>query len=179
MIRLLVLELLSQSPMSGYEIKQILEKTDAKRWGNVLPGSIYHAIKKLELSECIKIANIEMTGKRQRSEYTITKKGTKLLSELVIEALSSPIHFAGDLYSGIGVIHQVGKDQAIAELEKNLITLDKEAAEIKQGIKMKIESIDAELPTLSSLVVEHMIKSIDIQKELIKGVIHTLENKTE
>ena len=34
--------------MSGYDIKQMLQTMDAKRWGGVLIGSIYYALKKLE-----------------------------------------------------------------------------------------------------------------------------------
>lgn len=178
MIRLLVLELLSQNPMSGYEMKQILEQTDAKRWGNVLPGSIYNAIKKLESGDYIRIANIEMTGKRQRSEYDITEKGKNLLSELVVEALSSPIHFNGDLYSGIGFAYQLDQTLAISALKKNIDSLVKEEKEIKRGIGIKADTIDSELPALSILVSEHMLNSIALQKELLENVIHTIENES-
>ncbi len=43
--RMLVLSLLDYEPMSGYDIKQMLEMTDAERRGGVLIGSIYHALK--------------------------------------------------------------------------------------------------------------------------------------
>ena len=48
MTKLLVLGLLDGGPMSGYDLQQKLGGADAERWGGVLPGSIYHALKKLE-----------------------------------------------------------------------------------------------------------------------------------
>lgn len=179
MIKLLVLELLSQSPMSGYEMKQILEQSDAKRWGNVLPGSIYNALKNLASENYIEISKIEMTGNRQRSEYRITEKGKTLLNELVVDALSTSIRFNGDLYSGIGFAYQIDPALAISILKKNIKQLDNEANEIKQGIKVKATATDGDLPALSSLVVAHMLKSIKLQKELLNSVISTIQNETD
>ena len=59
MIRLLVLWLLDNEPMSGYDIKQMLQTMDAKRWGGVLIGSIYYALKKLEKNEYICVTDME------------------------------------------------------------------------------------------------------------------------
>lgn len=48
MTKLLVLGLLEEHPMSGYDIQQKISMADAERWGGVLVGSIYHALKKLK-----------------------------------------------------------------------------------------------------------------------------------
>lgn len=124
MIKLLVLELLCQGPMSGSEMKQILEQTDAQRWVNILPGSIYNAIDKLRDDQFIEIAAIEMTGTRKRSEYKITNKGKQLLLELVEEALSSSIQFNGELYSGIGFAYQIDSELAVSILNRNIDNLN-------------------------------------------------------
>lgn len=179
MIRLLILELLSEQPMSGYEMKQILEKTDASRWGNILPGSIYNALKKLEAEHYIRISKIEMTGNRQRSEYSINEQGREKLKELISEALSSPVSFNGHLYSGIGFAYQLDSKQTISILKKNVAALNKEKNEIEQGIVKKSNTINSELPTLSKIVVSHMIKTIELQKELLFEVIETLEDESD
>ena len=63
MTKLLVLGLLDGGPMSGYDLQQKLGGADAERWGGVLPGSIYHALKKLEGEGCIALAGA--TGRRR------------------------------------------------------------------------------------------------------------------
>ena len=67
MTRLLVLGMLDAQPLSGYDIQQLLRLSDAERWGGVLIGSIYHALKKLEKEGHIEISSIEMTGHRAES----------------------------------------------------------------------------------------------------------------
>ena len=64
MTKLLVLGLLEERPMSGYDIQQKISMADAERCGGVLVGSIYHALKKLEQDNYIEIADVEYTGHR-------------------------------------------------------------------------------------------------------------------
>ena len=55
MTRLMVLGLLKSKPMSGYEIQQILTKSQSDSWAGILPGSIYHALKKMEKEGLVEI----------------------------------------------------------------------------------------------------------------------------
>ena len=75
MIRLLVLWLLDNESMSGYDIKQMLQTMDAKRWGGVLIGSIYYSLKKLEKNGYICVTDMEQAQYRPRVTYSITQKG--------------------------------------------------------------------------------------------------------
>ncbi len=50
--------MLNMQPMSGYDIQQMLKLTNADRWGGVLIGSIYHALKKLEQEKYIEIDSV-------------------------------------------------------------------------------------------------------------------------
>ncbi|WP_342573949.1 PadR family transcriptional regulator [Solibacillus sp. FSL K6-1781] len=177
MIKLLVLELLNRRPMSGYEMKQILENTDAKRWSGVLPGSIYNAIKKLEKEGYIIISSIEMTGNRQRSEFKITQKGKDYQQSLIKDALSSPVLYNGDLYSGIGFAYQLDHQSAISILQNNMSALNKEKKEIIAGKKQKEIATNGELSELSSIVINHMIKTIELQSQLIESVIGVIKKE--
>ena len=87
MTKLLVLGLLDGGPMSGYDLQQKLGGADAERWGGVLPGSIYHALKKLEGEGCIALAGVEQTGYRQKAVYRITEAGRNHLHTLIADAL--------------------------------------------------------------------------------------------
>ena len=71
MTRLLVLGLLDEQPMSGYDIQQKIIGADAERWGGVLVGSIYHALKKLEQEKYIELSGIEQTGHRQKDRKRV------------------------------------------------------------------------------------------------------------
>lgn len=46
-VRLMILGLLTKrESLSGYEIQQALNMVQSKKWAEVFPASIYHAIKK-------------------------------------------------------------------------------------------------------------------------------------
>ncbi len=48
MTRLMVLGMLRTKPMSGYEMQQLMQVSEVDKWAGILPGSIYHALKKMD-----------------------------------------------------------------------------------------------------------------------------------
>lgn len=105
MTKLLVLGLLDAHPMSGYDIQQKISMADAERWGGVLVGSIYHALKKLEQENYIALADVKQTGHRQKAVYEITDRGKDYLQSLILDSLrTSSVLYPTTLYS-LSLIH--------------------------------------------------------------------------
>jgi DNA-binding PadR family transcriptional regulator len=74
-VRLVILGLLRQRSLYGYEIKQIIED-HMSDWTSIAFGSIYFALDKLAEEGCIEKICIEQKGKRpSRSVYQITDSG--------------------------------------------------------------------------------------------------------
>lgn len=127
MTRLLVLAMLGLKPMTGYDIKVMLELSYAERWGGVLIGSIYNALKKLEKDGYIEVASIESTGRRQKAIYQITEKGREHEQELIIEALEkSSVVYPTILYSGVSFAFKLPKAKCVEALEKQKKILEQE-----------------------------------------------------
>jgi len=74
-LKLLVLDLLKEKPMHGYEIIKELEKLLGK---DVNPGVLYRLMKNLKNKKLVKIIKEEERGKKI---YAITDLGIKYLSE--------------------------------------------------------------------------------------------------
>ncbi len=73
--RLVILGLLREQPMYGYEIKQTIE-TYMKDWTSIAFGSIYFALDKLEEEGLIEKVAVEQQGNRPaRSVYQVTQAG--------------------------------------------------------------------------------------------------------
>jgi DNA-binding PadR family transcriptional regulator len=73
--RLVILGLLRQQPLHGYEIKQIIEEHMGD-WTSIAFGSIYFALGKLEEEDFAEKAATEKVGGRpSRSIYQITEAG--------------------------------------------------------------------------------------------------------
>ncbi|MEV0195269.1 PadR family transcriptional regulator [Nonomuraea sp. NPDC050691] len=92
--RLLVLGLLNEGPRHGYEINQMVSAGALEQWTDVKPGSIYHALAKLEEEGLARTHAQERTGDRLRRVYAITAEGRRTLRDLLRKALAAPPHSA-------------------------------------------------------------------------------------
>lgn len=75
--RLMVLGLLHAAPMHGYDIRKRLDIIHAEAWADVLPGSIYHALKQMEKEGLLAVEATERSGNRLRAVYALTDAGRR------------------------------------------------------------------------------------------------------
>lgn len=74
-VRLVILGLLGERPLYGYEIKQIIEEHMGD-WTSIAFGSIYFALDKLAEEQFVEKIATEQPGSRpSRSVYQITERG--------------------------------------------------------------------------------------------------------
>ena len=175
MTKLLVLGLLDEKPMSGYDIQQKISDADAQRWGGVLVGSIYHALKKLEQDQYIEIADMEQRGHRQKAVYRITARGRIYLHALIQESLSSSsVAYPTTLYSGLSLIGKLSKEDSLCALKEQKELLNEEYCTLVRG-QNKNENSGDEIPIISQLTIENMFEIVRLQQKFIDKLIHALE----
>jgi DNA-binding PadR family transcriptional regulator/ADP-ribose pyrophosphatase YjhB (NUDIX family) len=88
--RLVVLWLLSESRLHGYQIKRIISDPTLQFWFPIEYGSIYSVLRFLEKQGYAKSVT-ERRGKRpERTRYAITPKGRQYFRQLLREAWSQP-----------------------------------------------------------------------------------------
>jgi DNA-binding PadR family transcriptional regulator len=165
-VRLLVLGLLQQRPMHGYELKRIAHENRIESWSGVLAGSIYHALKTLEREKLITTAREQKPSVRPRTVYSITASGRRQLKLLVKQALAAPVRgFPTDLYGALLHIEAVSpreKDDAIAH---QIDSLEAEIAEWSSTRPKQLgSSIEAGL--LFDNALRHMRMNLDLLKRL-------------
>jgi DNA-binding PadR family transcriptional regulator len=176
MTRLLVLGMLDAQPLSGYDIQQLLRLSDAERWGGVLIGSIYHALKKLESEGHIEISRIETTGHRQKAVYNITAKGREYMKTLTLESLqAASLEYPTTLYSGLSFSHKVQEADAVKSLEKQREYLKKEQDSLAFGLKAKSDAMQNYLPPMTQLIFDHMFGLIKLQQDFVEKAITLLD----
>lgn len=85
---LVVLGLLSEKPMYGYQLYQEIERREMEHWAQVNLASIYNTLNRLQKDKLI-LGKGERPGKMpERKVYHITSSGKKKLGELVEMALN-------------------------------------------------------------------------------------------
>ncbi|REJ17663.1 MAG: hypothetical protein C6W57_05455 [Caldibacillus debilis] len=73
-----------------------------EEWTNVLPGSLYHALKQLEKEGVVKVREVVRTGRRSKAVYEITEKGREAYTAMLREALQTPdLPYPRNFYSAL------------------------------------------------------------------------------
>jgi DNA-binding PadR family transcriptional regulator len=170
--------MLDMQPMSGYDIQQALKMTNAERWGGVLLGSIYHALKKMEQEGHVAVNSIEQTGHRQKAIYTITEKGKQHLKDLVRDSLTeSSVIYPSTMYSGLSFYDKLDKDSAQLALEAQRRRLDEEYTAVVQGIEAKSKAMKNHIPPMVSLILDHMLTVVRQQQDFVEKALEILNKE--
>lgn len=178
MTRLLVLGILEVKPMSGYDIQQALQLTDAERWGGVLIGSIYHALKKMEQEGYVAVTSIEQTGHRQKAVYAITDAGKIYLQTLIKDALkTSSVLYPSTLYSGLSFYNKLSAEECCTALKQQRGVLMDEYNAVKKGLEAKDEAMQHNIPPMVMLIMDNMFSIIKQQQDFIDKALALLDTE--
>ncbi|WP_042168629.1 PadR family transcriptional regulator [Paenibacillus gorillae] len=138
MTNLIVLSLLRMRPMHGYEIQQLVQTNRMDTWTNLLSGSIYYALNKMEQDGLILTEAEERTGARLRKIYAITEKGEMHFQQTVRDTLTIPPHSVkSDFSLGLSWIESIPKEEALGLLEQNVKQVEQTLAEWHFGKQIK------------------------------------------
>lgn len=134
MIRLVVLGLLIQRPMHGYELQRQLEVGYAAHWAGILPGSIYHALKKMEMEGLVAIKVTEQTGLRMRAIYAITESGREEFRRLLQETWRTPQSvFPRGLYTALAFLTELPVGEVRKALSEQITAMEKDLMRWQEG----------------------------------------------
>ena len=170
--RLVILGLLRDQPLHGYEIKQIIEEHMGD-WTSIAFGSIYFALGKLSEEGLIEMAATEKKGNRpSRSVYQITKSGRSEFIRLLKEVWSEPErqYFALDVGVAFMNALPVGEVKGylrkqVAQMETDLQYLDSHQQE---------QMSQADIPGSAVLIFEHsrahLIAELSWMKEILEKI---------
>ncbi|MGB7062476.1 MAG: PadR family transcriptional regulator, partial [Candidatus Zixiibacteriota bacterium] len=127
---LVVLGLLNQKPMYGYQLHQEIERTKMEIWAEVNLSSIYNTLNRLEQSKMVK-ARKERPGRMpERSVYRITEGGREKLACLLEQVLRDNRIRPADLMLGIFFIQGLPKRKALDCLKSKVEVMK----ELLQGL---------------------------------------------
>ena len=80
MTNLILLSFLRQRPMHGYEIQRLIQASRMDIWTNILSGSIYYALNKMESDGLIATTAEERTGARL-CKFTVLRMMARVIPE--------------------------------------------------------------------------------------------------
>jgi DNA-binding PadR family transcriptional regulator len=174
--RLVILGLLRERPLHGYELKHIIEEHMGD-WTNIAFGSIYFALNKLAEEGFIEKAATEREGKRpSRSVYQITETGRAEFMRLLREVWRDLERHYYTIDIGLAFMEALPLEEAkgylrgrIAQLEGILAHVDEHKAEV---LAMQ------DVPRLTAAVFDH--SQVHFQAELAwtRDLLDHIEGET-
>ncbi|UHA75095.1 PadR family transcriptional regulator [Paenibacillus sp. 481] len=162
MTRLMVLGLLTYKSMSGYEMQTHMQMSQTDKWAGILPGSIYHALKKMEAEGLVRVEQVEHTGHRTKAIYSITEAGRAELMQLLQHSLTvSSVQLPTTLYTAISFLHMLSPDIATAAVSQQIRQVEADLVDMKAGQSAKEAA--TLLPEYITLCFEHIYEQHEMQ----------------
>jgi len=139
---LVVLGLLNQKSMHGYQLHQEIERTGMEIWAEVNLSSIYNTLNRLEQSKMVRPKKERPGRMPERSVYHITKSGKEKLAFLLEQVLSDNKIRPADLMLGIFFVKGLPKRKALDCLKSKVEVMQK----LLQGLLKAEKSAAGDTP---------------------------------
>ena len=98
--------------MHGYEIQRLIQASRMDIWTNILSGSIYYALNKMESDGLIPL--LKSGPVRDFVKFTVLRMMAKLFQKMIRETLTLPPHTVkSDFSLGLVWIESVPKQEAV------------------------------------------------------------------
>jgi DNA-binding PadR family transcriptional regulator len=138
---LVVLGLLNQEPMHGYQIYHEIEKRNMETWAQVNLASIYNTLDRLRKGKMVQ-AKKEKPGRMpEREVFHITEKGKQMLSALVEEAICDSRMPENNFCVGVAFLFGLSKKKALECLKirkKNLKRIEEHLKKLKKDFEHQL-----------------------------------------
>jgi DNA-binding PadR family transcriptional regulator len=164
---LLVLGLLLDRPMHGYEINQYVKAEGVTTWFDISTAAIYYSLGKLRRQNLISEARAR-SGGAERSVYHVTEQGREQFFAGMEDTLASeePIRFEYDL--GIFLLNKLPQNRALELLEKRSDFLrhwsDALAQTLEQGRAARSQP-------LRMAILEHAAACVQVEIEWLTSIV--------
>lgn len=124
-----VLALLFERPMHPYEMYQLLVTRRKERIVKVRPGSLYHAVERLERDGLVAVLGTGRQGNRpERTTYEITSAGRAAVRQWVSDTVAAPAPEYPRFTLGLAELHNLESVDALALLDRRIEALVAELA---------------------------------------------------
>lgn len=137
----IILGIINIQSMTGYEIKQVFDKS-LTFFSGASYGSIYPTLKKLEKGGFVSVAVEVQNGKPNRKIYTITEKGRNTYLDSLLMPVK-PTRLKNDLLTRLFFFSDVPQEQRLELVDEQIRMLEDKYAFLVELETLVKESADA------------------------------------
>ncbi|MBD8607113.1 PadR family transcriptional regulator [Aeromicrobium sp. CFBP 8757] len=174
-LALSALALLAERPMHPYEMYQLLLERHEDELVKVRPGSLYHAVERLEDHELVEVVGTEREGNRpERTTYAITTAGRSALVERIRDMLSTPVNEFPQFPVALGEAHNGPADLVADDLRSYVAALDEQIHHASTYLDAAHQRGVPEVYLLAGEYVRHLRRA---ERDWITTLITRIETK--
>lgn len=171
--RLVILGLLRDRPLYGYELKQIIEEHMGD-WTNIAFGSIYYALGKLDEEDLIEQIAVEQEGRRpSRSVYQITDAGQAEFLRLLREVWGEVERHYYDIDIGLMFMGALPLEEVKGYLRGRIAQLEGILQHIAEHRAEQLA--EPEVPALAAAVFDHGLAHFRAELDWTRDLLDKVE----
>lgn len=134
-LEFVILSLISEQPVHGYQIEQLIIDRGMREWTDIGFSSIYHVLGKLQKQGYLTCRNETIGGRPARNVFVITTQGSKLLHDEVLDRLSTPRAHSADFDLALICLPILSDEEIFEALESYRHALDLKTREVASKVK--------------------------------------------
>lgn len=171
-----ILGLLIERPMHPYEMFQTFITRSEDRIVKVRPGSLYHAVERLERDGLVRATGTAREGNRpERTTYEITDAGHDRMLERLTEMLGEWRYEFPEFPLAVAEAHNLPRETVIKLLQKRVLEMRGDADLVSRSVD-QLE--DRQLERKYWLEASYMRAVIDAEIAWVEGLIVELQNES-
>jgi len=129
------LSLLVEEPMHPYEMYQLLMARHEDRLVKIRPGTLYHAVGRLEDQGLVESIGTDREGNRpERTTYRISAVGRQALTQRLQDMLASPVNEYPSFPLAVAEAHNLPAAVVIELLDRRLALLQEQLDFLLAGV---------------------------------------------
>ncbi len=173
-LSLAILGLISQRPLTGYDLRKIFATTPMGHFSSS-PGAIYPALRRIEAAGWIRSATPEGSTGRQRTVYEITTRGREVLKGHLSQPVTEEdvIWHMDDLMMRFAFMDGVvGREETLRFLREFAARIDAHVADLRRYF----EGARSILPACGRLAMENGIQNYEMNAQWARRAIQELQS---
>ncbi|MBE7700315.1 PadR family transcriptional regulator [Oerskovia sp. Sa1BUA8] len=171
---LLLLGLLHEQPMHPYQVHQTLKQRGDDRLASITPGSVYHAMERLESDGLVEVVGTDREGNRpQRTTYRLTDAGREVFAARTARLLGEPRREHPWFPLALSQAHAIDRASALTALRARRAAL---ADELTAWTRRYDDVRSHGLPRRLLLDVEHDLHRIESELTWLDGLLADLDS---
>lgn len=142
--KMIILGLVAIGKRYGFEIEAFISNTEMKRWAEIGTSTIYKVLKDLEKDHTLSGRKVSSEKGPAKTEYSLTPRGRKQLTDYILEALQSDKTARLDRISGLFFAPLLPKTTGATALEHTITQLQNVRSKLKDHLSSNSDDVVAD-----------------------------------